>query len=148
MTFRLSGFEDNITHFSANHLLCLDNFTSKIFTVDIGSHKDQLDYLAVLSPGKIACKVNTKQVTKTMYNFFNYPVDTGLFKYYAVNIIKKRMLRICLVDLLVTVAEGMKKSGSLEAVKLNTDGVGGFTEFRFQTSEMSLCAAVEEEFLQ
>lgn len=51
-------FEHNITNLSANKLLGLDYFTSKIFTVDVGSDEDKFYNRAVLAAGEIACEVH------------------------------------------------------------------------------------------
>ena len=92
MIFCFYGFEDNITNLSADKLFGLDNFTGKIFTVDIGADKNKLYNRTILPSCKIACQINTPQVTQPVDNLFNNPVYSCFLQDYVMYVPEKRML--------------------------------------------------------
>ena len=140
--------KDDVTDFSAYQFFCLLYFTGKIFTVDTGTDQNEFYNMTVLSMGKVADKINSDQIADTVNDFLNYPVNTGLFHNYIMYITKERVAPVRLVNLFITVAEGIKQPCILKTVKFNTDSIWRVAEFRFESTEVGGSAAVKEEFLQ
>jgi hypothetical protein len=58
---------------------------------------------------------------------------------------EKGMIGICLVNLFVTITERMEKTCLFKTIQFKTYRIRGFSELRFQSTEMSPGAAIKEK---
>src|SRR5664280_1934184 len=105
MIFRFTWMEHYITYFSSDQLLSLHYFPGKIFPVDILSYQYKIYNRTIFAPCKIASEINTNKIAQTINHFFDYPVNTRFFHNNIMNIIKQRMIGICLKDLFIAFAQ-------------------------------------------
>ena len=112
------------------------------------SDEDQVDYLAVDTPGEITYQVHALQFAEAMNDVFNDLIEADVFAYDAVNLRKKRVLSVCLKDFFIAFAAGGKQTGVFQPIEFQSDSIARFPELTFQAAQVGSRVAVQEELQQ
>ncbi len=83
-----------------------------------------------------------------MDDIFNDLVEADVFFYDAVDFPEQRVTGIGLENLFIAFAAGFEQSGVLQTIEFQSDRIARFTEFTFQTAQISCCMAVQKELQQ
>ena len=141
------GAIDDVADLAVDEAFGFSDEVDQVVFVDVAS-EEQIDDGAVETIGELADEVDFADLSETFDDRIYDRVEADVFDQDVVDLLEERVVGVGLEVFLVAFGISLEHAGFFEAVEFLADGVGGVSEFGFQSAEVRAGAAVEEELQQ
>ena len=141
------GAIDDVADLAVDEAFGFSDEVDQVVFVDVAS-EEQIDDGAVETIGELADEVDFADLSEAFDDRIYDRVEADVFDQDVVDLLKERVVGVGLEVFFIAFGIGFEHPGFFEAVEFLADGVGGVSEFGFQSAEVRAGAAVEEELQQ
>jgi hypothetical protein len=126
---------NDIPDLAVDQCFSLADKIDEIIFIDVAG-KHQVDHGAIETVGELADKVYFAYFPETFDDGVDDGIEADVFDEDVVDIPVEWVCGVGLEEFLVAFGEGVEQAGFFESVEFLADGIGGISEFGFQSAEV------------